>query len=173
MSLEKHVDENVVTIQRAKVKEIQEIKQVLSETWIDTYGSFLSQYTIQRVTTIWHNPKLLAAQVQNPDVFFGVAKDERNTILGLVTARKQGDDTLVIDRLYVSPQYQRKGIGSKMLEESINAFPGVRRLLLEVEVQNKKGLLFYRKQGFKEKSRKEQKVEDEILMVIEMEKQLS
>lgn len=163
----------MVTIQRANVKEAQEIRQVLSETWIDTYGSFLSQDTIQKVTTIWHNPELLASQVRNPGVFFGVAKDKGNAILGLVTARKQGDHTVVIDRLYVSPQYQRKGIGSKLLEESIVAFPGIRSLLLEVEEQNKKGLSFYQKHGFKEISRKEERVEGEILMVIEMEKQLS
>ena len=163
----------MVTVQRANVEEVQEIKQVLSETWMDTYGSFLSQDTIQKVTTVWHNPQLLASQVQNPEIFFGVARDEGNTILGLVTARKQGDDTVVVDRLYVSPQYQRKGIGSKLLEESIIAFPGTRRLRLEVEEQNEKGLSFYRKQGFKEISRKEERVEDETLEVIEMEKQLS
>ena len=163
----------MVTVQRANVEEVQEIKQVLSETWIDTYGSFLSQDTIQKVTTVWHNPQLLASQVQNPEIFFGVAKDEGNTILGLVTARKQGDDAVVVDRLYVSPQYQRKGIGSKLLEESIIAFPGTRRLRLEVEEQNEKGLSFYRKQGFKEISWKEERVEDETLKVIEMEKQLS
>lgn len=163
----------MVTVQRANVEEVQEIKQVLSETWIDTYGSFLSQDTIQKVTTVWHNPQLLASQVQNPEIFFGVAKDEGNAILGLVTARKQGDDAVVVDRLYVSPQYQRKGIGSKLLEESIIAFPGTRRLRLEVEEQNEKGLSFYRKQGFKEISRKEERVEDETLKVIEMEKQLS
>jgi ribosomal protein S18 acetylase RimI-like enzyme len=162
----------MVTVQRATVKQLQEIRRVLSETWIDTYGSFLSQDTIQKVTTVWHNPELLASQIQNPDVFFGVAKDERNTILGLVTARKQENDEVVIHRLYVSPQYQRRGIGTKLLEESIVAFPGTKRLLLRVEEENKKGLSFYQKQGFKETSRKEERVEDEILMVIEMEKQL-
>ncbi|NIM93662.1 MAG: GNAT family N-acetyltransferase [Anaerolineales bacterium] len=163
----------MVTIQRANVKEVQEIKQVLSETWVDTYGSFLPKDTIQKVTTVWHNPEQLVSQIQNPDVFFGVAKDEGNTIRGLVTARKLGDDMVVIDRMYVSPQYQRKGIGSRLLEESINAFPGIKKFLLEVEEQNTKGLSFYQKHGFKEVSRKEERVEDEILMVIEMEKQLS
>jgi ribosomal protein S18 acetylase RimI-like enzyme len=163
----------MVTVQRANVEEVQEIKQVLSETWMDTYGSFLSQDTMQKVTTVWHNLELLASQVQNPEIFFGVAKDEGNTILGLVTARRQGDDEVMIDRLYVSPQYQRKGIGTKLLEESIVSFPGTKRLLVEVEEQNKKGLSFYQKLGFKQISRKEESVQDETLRVIEMEKRLS
>jgi ribosomal protein S18 acetylase RimI-like enzyme len=163
----------MITVQRANLENVQEIKQVLSETWIDTYGSFLSQETIKQVTTVWHDPGRLAAQIQNPEIYFGVAKDETGTILGLVTARKQEADTVVIDRLYVSPPYQRKGIGRELLEESNLAFPGTSRLLLEVEEQNEKGLSFYRKQGFKEISRREQRVGDEALMVIEMEKHLS
>jgi ribosomal protein S18 acetylase RimI-like enzyme len=163
----------MVTIQRAKVEEVQEIKQVLSETWIDTYSPFLTQDTIQKVTTVWHHPERLAAQVQNPDVFFAVAKDETNAILGLVSARRYGEEAVVIDRLYVSPQFQRQGIGSRLLEESMTAFPGRKKALLEVEEQNEKGLSFYRKHGFKEVSRKQESVEAESLMVIVMEKQLS
>lgn len=163
----------MVTVQRARVEEVPEIKQVLTETWVDTYGTFLSQDTIQKVTTVWHDPQLLASQVEDPEVFFGVAKDEGNTILGLVTVRRLGDDAAAMSRLYVSPQYQRKGIGSRLLQASMVAFPGTRRLLLEVEEQNQKGLSFCRKQGFQEISRKEETVEGETLKVVEMERQLS
>ena len=163
----------MVKIERAKVEEAQEIKQVLSETWVDTYGLFLSQETIRKVTSAWHDPKLLTLQIQDPGIFFGVAEDENDRILGLVTARKRGTDTVVISRLYVHPQHQRKGIGSRLLEESVLAFSGVRRIQLEIEEQNHKGLAFYLKQGFKEIGRKEERIEDEVLKVIEMEKRLT
>ena len=163
----------MIAVKKAKVDEVQKIKQVLSETWIDTYGSFLSQETIQTVTTVWHNPQLLASEIQNPKVFFSVAKDQNNTILGLLTASKQEDGTVVINRLYVSPQHQGKGIGSKLLEESMLAFSGVRKFQLEVEEKNKKALLFYYRKGFLQVSRKEIKVEGESFKVIEMEKLLS
>lgn len=163
----------MVKIERAKVEEVQEIKQVLSETWVDTYGPFLSQETILKVTSTWHDPKLLALQIQDPGIFFGVAKDENDRILGLVTARKRDTDTVVIFRLYVHPRHQRKGIGGRLLEESVLAFSGVRRIQLEIEEQNHKGLAFYLKQGFKEVGRKEEWVEDEVLKVIEMEKRLT
>lgn len=163
----------MVKIERARVEEAQEIKQVLSETWVDTYGPFLSQETIRKVTSAWHDPKLLASQIQDPEIFFGVAKDESDRILGLVTARKRGVDTVAIFRLYVHPQHQRKGIGSRLLEESVLAFSGARRIQLEIEEQNHKGLAFYFKQGFKEIGRKEERVEDEVLKVIEMEKRLT
>ena len=163
----------MIRIEPAKAGEVQEIKQVLSDTWIDTYGSFLSEKIIQKVTSVWHDPNLLASQIQNPGFFFAVAKDERATILGLVTARKLDNDTVVINRLYVHPQYQRKGIGEMLLNTSISAFPETKRVRLEVEEQNQKGLSFYLKQGFKEIGRKEENVEGETLEVIEMEKRIS
>ncbi len=162
----------MVSVQRAKVEEAPEIKQALRETWLDTYSSCIPQDVIQRVTTLWHSPQLLASEIQNPKVFFGVAKDENNAILGLATARKRSADLVAVARLYVKPHYQRQGIGSQLLEASIIAFPGARRVRLEVEEQNEKGLSFYRKQGFKAISRHEERVEDITLTVIAMEKQL-
>lgn len=163
----------MIKIERARAEEVEEIKRVLDEAWSDTYGPFLSQETIQKVTSVWHDPVLLAAQVQNPDIFLGVAKNEADAILGMVTACKLDKDTVLIDRLYVHPRHQRKGIGSGLLREGILAFPGIRRVRLEVYGQNQKGLSFYLKQGFSEIGREEERIEAEILESVEMEKQLS
>ena len=79
----------------------------------------------------------------------------------------------MIYRLYVHPQHQRKGIGRRLLEASVSACPEVKKLQLEVEEQNQKALAFYRKNGFTETGRKEEKVEAERLIVIVMEKHLA
>ena len=156
----------------ANVEEVQEIKQVLSETWIDTYSSFLPLEVIYKITTLWHSPEGLAAEIEDERVCFSVAKDEHGAILGLVTAGRPSGDILCIGRLYVLPGHQRQGIGSKLLEACTAAFPGVRTLRLEVETQNEKGLSFYRKQGFRESSRKVEELEGILLTVVEMEKKL-
>ncbi len=115
----------MITVQPAGIEEAPEIKQVLSETWIDTYGPFLPADVIQKVTALWHSPETLAAEIENPRVYFGVAKDERNAILGLVTAGRQSEEIVNVARLYVRPAYQRQGIGAKLLNACIAAFPGV------------------------------------------------
>ena len=162
----------MITVQPAEVDEVQEITQVLSETWIDTYGPFLPAEVIQKVTTLWHSPETLAAEIENERVFFHVAKDEHGSIVGLLTAGRPSDDIVNIGRLYVLPGHQRQGIGGKLLEACADAFPGAHILRLEVEAKNEKGLAFYRKQGFREISRKEEELEGISLMVVEMEKQL-
>ncbi len=161
-----------ITVQKVALDEIPQVKKLLSDTWSDTYGSFLSQSTIEKVTAVWHHPEHLKAESQNPDSYFATAKDETGTIVGLVTVRKISADTLFMQRLYVHPRQQRQGIGTHLLETAITAFPTVRKLQLEVEAENQKGVGFYQKQGFKELHRKEEHIEGEILHSIVMEKVL-
>ncbi len=162
----------MITIQPAQVEEVQDIKQVLSETWIDTYSSFLPVEVIQGITSLWHSPEGLAAEIEDERVCFSVAKDEHGAILGLVTAGRPTDEVVYIARLYVLPGHQRHGIGARLMEACVAAFPGTETLRLEVEEQNEKGLSFYQKQGFSEISCKEEELEGVSLTVVEMEKKL-
>src|SRR5262245_30864761 len=96
-------------VERAALQDVLAIKDVLRETWRDTYASLLSETAIETITSQWHAPALLAEQLQNPEIYFAIARDGE-VVAGVVTARKQ-DDAIVVDRLYVRPQYQRRGIG--------------------------------------------------------------
>ncbi len=162
-----------ITVQPAEIDEVQQIKQVLSETWIDTYSSFLPMDVIHKITTLWHSPEGLAAEIGDERVCFSVAKDEHGAILGLVTAGRPTDEVVYIARLYVLPGHQRHGIGAKLLDACVSFFSGFQTLRLDVEAQNEKGLAFYRKQGFRETSRKVEELEGISLEVVEMEMQLT
>jgi ribosomal protein S18 acetylase RimI-like enzyme len=163
----------MVSIERANVEDVPEIKQVLSETWRATYSSFLSPATINAVTSVWHSPDQLAAQIQNPLIFFGVAKTDNGAIIGLTTMGQITADTVVLSRLYVYPQYQRQGIGSQLLQASITAFPNARTIRLEVEENNRSAHAFYRNHGFRETESKEERVEEDVIKVMVMEKHIA
>ena len=162
----------MITIQPAAADDIRQIKQVLTETWIDTYQTFIPVEVIQNITALWHSPETLAAEIEIENVYFALAKDETNAVLGLLTAARRDNEIVAIGRLYVLPAHQRRGIGAMLLDACIAAFPGARQLRLEVEAENAKGLAFYRKQGFKELARKLETIEDIELTTIEMELQL-
>ena len=51
-------------------------------------------------------------------------------------------------RLYILPRWQRRGIGSRLLDAVIQAYPGSTALRLSVEADNLKGVSFYRRHGF-------------------------
>lgn len=137
------------SVQKAKVDEVPEIKQVLKETWIDTYGSYYSQDTIDEITSSWHDPKLLKEQIENPEVYFAVAKDEQGKVVGTTTAREiETEGRIMLDRLYVLPTFQGKGIGKALLESVIEHFKGLKEMFVDVEELNKGAIDFYKKQGF-------------------------
>ena len=162
----------MVIIERANIEDVPEIKRVLSETWIATYSPFLSQATINTVTSVWHSPNQLAVEIQNPHIFFGVARIADGTIAGLTTMGQRTDDTIMLSRLYVHPQYQRHGIGSKLLHAGIAAFPTARIILLEVEEHNQQAYAFYLRHGFRDMESKEERVHSDVIKVIVMVKYL-
>ena len=162
----------MITVQPAEVDEVQEIKQVLSDTWIDTYRAFMPLEVIHKITALWHKPETLATEIENNNVYFAVAKDEKGAILGLLTAGRRSHDIVSIGRLYVLPAHQRRGIGGQLLADCIATFPGTRQIRLEVEAENGKGLAFYRRAGFNELSRKQETIEGITLTAIEMQLQL-
>jgi ribosomal protein S18 acetylase RimI-like enzyme len=160
----------VAEIERAATRDVLAIKDVLRETWHDTYASLLSKTAIETLTSQWHAPELLAEQLQNPEIYFAVAR-AGEVVAGVVTARKQGD-AIVVDRLYVRPQYQRRGIGRQLLESSYRVFRGAKRVRLSVEAENEKGVAFYAKQGFRETARNFEDVAGARLENVVMERPL-
>ena len=122
------------------------------------------------MTSVWHSPAQLAAEIQDQRIFFGVAKTENSVIIGLTTVGQIADDTVVLSRLYVHPPYQRQGIGSKLLQAGITAFPTSRTIRLEVEENNQTAYTFYHNHGFRETESKEERVEGDVIKVKVMEK---
>jgi ribosomal protein S18 acetylase RimI-like enzyme len=146
------------------------IQNLLRETWKDTYGDHLSQETLDEVYKNFQTIEFLTKQIENPTFYFPLAKDG-DELVGLSTTHMP-EDTIVMFRLYVSPQHQRKGIGELLLKNVMEHFHGAKKIQLYVEVMNPKGQSFYKKQGFKEMKRSEEKVVNEVIELILMEKQL-
>lgn len=162
----------MITISQIIEGDIPEAKKLLSYTWKDTYGHIFPPEAIEKITTVWHSPKALIQQANDPETFFAVAKDETGTIVGLTTARKI-DNTIHMGRLYVHPSQQGKGIGSQLMDVTITHFPDAKNIQIEVETENKKGSEFYFKKGFKKMSKKEEIVEGATTHSVVMAKELN
>lgn len=162
---------SMFTIERAKVEEVDPIKQVLSETWVDTYADHLSRSTIEQVTTHWHDPGLLRSQIEKPGDYFAVAKDDQ-TIVGLITVVVLNRDELYLPRLYVRPEYQGKGVGTRLLNAAIASYPDATVIRLEVEQQNAKGHSYWRNQKFVDIGTNIEQIGTDRMAVITMERKL-
>ena len=140
----------MITIGKAKVEEVLEIKKLLYKTWISTYSTLYSLEAINKITSEWHSVKLLTEQILDPSRLFLIAKDG-DKIVGMCNTASvvNKKNKINIQRLHIDPDYQRQGIGTNLINKVIGAFLKAKKIDLEVEKQNEQAISFYKKNGYK------------------------
>ncbi len=160
---------NIVQINESQ---LQEVKDVLHETWLDTYSHIYPREAVDIITSTWHSLQNLSQQAKDPRFYFAAAMRD-GKITGVVTARLDDDQsTVLIHRLYVLPKFQGQGTGAAMLNAAVAHFPNVKRLTLEVESANEKARAFYVLGGFRVIGQSEEKVAGIKTTIIQMQKDL-
>lgn len=134
-------------IRHAKPEDAGEIHNVALKSWKDTYSHILSEDVIKEVIEDWYSVEDLREQTEYP--IFYVA-ERSGEVVGFVHATVE-DGKATLHRIYLDPEYQGQGIGSKLYEKAENDIEQkADKIELEVLAENKKGNSFYQKQGFKE-----------------------
>ncbi len=134
---------------RLSASDVEELRDLLRVCWVDTYTGILPDSVINTAIKEWQSKESLLRGLENPIAYYaGYLVD--GVLVGMVSAGKIAPDTMKIFQLYVRPGHQRKGIGNELMDGAINHFASdpVRRVVLEVEKENQKGVSFYRKYGF-------------------------
>ena len=139
----------MIRIRSAEHSDLDAIRALLVETWHDTYDSILGTEQVTAITDDWHSLENLARAIGRPDHAFLLAEVD-GRIAGTASATLDGPGHLNLDRIYVRPGMQRRGIGQALLAAIRDAFPETRSMALEVERRNQIGLAFYRKLGFRD-----------------------
>jgi ribosomal protein S18 acetylase RimI-like enzyme len=88
--------------------------------------------------------------------------EENGRIIGSVRAYEK-DGTCYIGRLVVHPDYQNKGIGTKLMREIENMFKDCRRFELFTGNKSEKNLMLYQKLGYKRF--KDHRINDQVSLV--------
>jgi ribosomal protein S18 acetylase RimI-like enzyme len=163
-----------IVISRASPADADAIAALLHTCWADTYGSFLSADALNTIATEWHSPDVLRRQIGDPRTLFLVARPDPLTIVGIATAKRSRDETvLTVLRLYVLPNHQRRGVGTELLNKVLAASPRTRRVELEVAEGNPTGLSFWIKQGFRPCGRTQAKAGSTAIPLIAMEREVA
>ena len=116
--------------------------------WQDTYPGIISQQQIDAMLADRYSPQAILAQLDDPHHTWLIARTE-GEITGFAHAYLE-DGTCKLDKLYIDPRRQRRGIG----HELFNAILGfarqhqVRRIWLQVNRHNSRAISAYRKYGF-------------------------
>jgi ribosomal protein S18 acetylase RimI-like enzyme len=136
-------------IRRARPGEETAVSRLLAEIWHATHDADLGRDKVTEITTKWHAPVLLRAQIGDPAKCFLVAEASDGNLVGHAMSWLDGDATVNLLRLYVLPARQGGGLGRRLLGEAIAAYPAARVLRLEVQAQNAPAIRFYERLGLR------------------------
>jgi len=123
----------MILIRRFKPGDLDQVLQITSETFPERYDA---------------NVFLYLHQVY-PDSFL-IAEIVPNKIVGFLLGTKTSWDSARILLLAVKREYRRRGIGSRMLKRFLREMllQNIKKVELEVRLDNRLALNFYKKHGF-------------------------
>ena len=136
----------MLQIRRAVAADASALSVMLTETWHENFDQELGPdvvsdicertYAVDKLTEQFHDAGHLALIAKSDEKIVGHA-------LGHVAA-----DRLFVDRLYVHPEAQRSGVGTRLYQALLDDLPPSHCIRLEVIRSNTKARAFYARQGF-------------------------
>ncbi len=122
-----------MAVRKFKYEDLEEVYRIAK-------SSLEEDYTIDFFIYLWQFAEFLVA--------------ERNgKVVGFLIAIKPSSNEMRILMLAVDKLYRRKGIGSSLIKELILRHPELRKIYLEVKVNNIEAIKFYEKHGFRIKEK--------------------
>jgi ribosomal protein S18 acetylase RimI-like enzyme len=142
-------------VRTASAQDLAAIRDLLIETWHDTYDAIHGAERVSQICDEWHSLGALRARLASPNSEFLVADDGKQ-IAGMAFAEAQDEGkTVRLHQLYVRPDFQGGGIGGMLFDEVESCFPDGERVRLEVDTQNTRAIGFYVSLGFAQVSTSE------------------
>lgn len=134
-------------IRAATTADLPAIRDVLVTSWHATYDAIYGRERVNSITADWHSLIALGRLVD-----FGPASlmvtQLNNLIVATATATMISDTDAKLDRLYVTPSAQGRGIGANLMLATLARLPEASTVRLEVEPANTAAVAFYVRYGF-------------------------
>ncbi len=139
-----------ISYRRWEEKDMPALQNLLLETWLDAYASFIPEADLRNYNNATYNQKALAAMYKESGVNGFVAVSD-GRLVGCVRTRMAGDEKrFYVPSLYVLPHFQGKGIGKSLMNMAVQEAlaHGQDRIWIGVMEKNKEGLDWYRRYGY-------------------------
>ena len=123
-------------------KNLMDAAECICASWKSSHAQFfpeeqINAYTAERVAHILKKD-------DSPDKITFIAFD-KNTVIGVVTIDKIKCE---MSNIYVAPDRQRHGIGTKLMEFAVKQMTSINRVYVTVLSVNEVGLSFFEKHTF-------------------------
>ncbi|CAA9436095.1 MAG: hypothetical protein AVDCRST_MAG22-3679 [uncultured Rubrobacteraceae bacterium] len=121
-------------------------KRVARTTWDHTYRDTIPEEVRTRFVRRAYSDESLLQRIAN-DVFLVAVRDDE--VFGFADFLPGPEGTAELAAVYVLPEAQGQGLGSRLLDTGLCRFPPGTRFVLNVERANTKARRFYKARGFR------------------------
>lgn len=138
-----------VEVSRLAAADVDAVSALARAVWQATYPPLISQAQIDAMLTDRYAPARIREQLNDPHHAWWAAR-QRHALCGFCHALLDASGCK-LDKLYVHPAQQRRGIGAALLRE-VEAWARarlVRRVCLQVNRGNTQAIAAYEKYGFR------------------------
>jgi len=129
------------------VSDLDDIIDLAREIWIPSFRSYFTEDQLWALFGGMYNTELLEKTLNNPNYQYHFIYNSKDEVIGYL-ALDFSDNSLKIDKIYVHPNLQGSGIGSRVLSYLIDQY-GDKRIWLRVNRGNSGAVRLYEKHGFK------------------------
>lgn len=142
------MNEDVTQLQRLTPDTVDAVSTLARDIWQATYPALISQAQIDVMLDERYAPATLRAQLDDPAHAWWVARNGE-ALVGFAHAHLTPPDCK-LDKLYVHPHCQRRGIGRQLFEVSRqwSRQQRAQRIWLQVNRGNAQAIAAYQQYGF-------------------------
>ncbi len=140
------------TIRKATTDDCQLINSLADVVFRETYKDILSPEQMEYMMTWMYSPDNLRKQMEEEgQVYFIASLDDE--ICGYLSVEQQDEDLFHLQKIYVLPTFQGRGVGNYLFEQAVAYIRQVHPdspCLMELNVnRNNKALQFYEHKGMR------------------------
>lgn len=140
----------MIVINLLSKNEMVVVREIAQITWPITYREILSSEQLDFMFEWMYNLETLQNQVEEGQLYYVLKENEKPLgFIGLELFTTEKNE-LKIQKIYVLPDNQGKGVGRKLIEKAVEIAQkkGIENVILNVNRFNK-AVSFYQKLGFK------------------------
>ena len=131
-------------------RDLPAIHNLLLETWLDAYSSFIPEGDLISYHTATYNVPALESLFREPGMKGFVAEADKRLVGYVRTRIAEGEKRFYVPSLYILPHFQGMGIGGKLMSMAVDeaVVNGFDRIWIGIMEKNKDGLDWYRRFGY-------------------------
>lgn len=141
-------------IREVKPEDARGILEVLRDTWINTYPNDEIGLTKEAIKESFEKDFKKENIEEFSEKITKLSNGEKwyiavfmNRVVGIICLFR-GEEKNEIQKLYVLPEFQGKGIGKMFWKKALEFFDSKKDIVVKAVVYNKKAIEFYKKLGF-------------------------